>query len=608
LSENQLPDSILTKQSHTHFMEQGSEKSLFVKRKDRLPKSPFANIAISLSGGGFRATSFHLGFITYLSTKKWLGTTLLERTRILSTISAGSFVGIKYVTTIKKGGTINDCYKSLYNFMSRYDLVSESLQFLSDDVNWKYGLQRSLINSFAFTYHKDFESENLGLLWDETRPIHVKEICFSATEFNFALPFRFQKTEKTKLKVGGVRDEHIGNEKVHIPLEVAKEIRLADILAASSCFPFGFEPINFPDDFIYKEADKLKNDALLPKYTFDGDKINYPIVLMDGSIDDNQGIDAVIMAEERMQHYPENLKHLCSDDDKVVDLYIISDVSPPAGEEEIVSFSDKMKWIGKMNFDSLRNIGITCAVVGVACILSAFFITTHINIILLSIFGTLNGLTALLLLIFSKGLTGLTRKMGVPEYVVKRLLHFDRLKFTTLYNMVLRRRESGMKLVTNVFLKQMRWFSFERIFGDGTWKTRVVVNAAKKLTAHEVQKRSGKYFYFNSELLEPGDEMMRTAAKANTMKTTLWFTNEELEGDKNMLNTLIACGQFTSCYNLLEYIEKTLKRSKYKSDYDAYDSATKEAIEKLQRELMDDWRKFKEDPYWMVNEWNNSIS
>lgn len=588
-------------------MDNGPEKSLVPKRKDRLPKAPFANVAISLSGGGFRATSFHLGLLSYLSTKEWLGTTLLERTRILSTISAGSFTGIKYITTIKKGGTIQDCYASLYNFMSRYDLVSESLQFLSDDVNWKYGLQRSLINSFAFTYHKDFESEKFGLLWDESRPIHVKEICFSATEFNFALPFRFQKTEKTKLKVGGVRDEHIGNEKIHIPLEVAKEIRLADILAASSCFPFGFEPINFPDDFIYGEADTLKNEALLPKYTFDGDKINYPIALMDGSIDDNQGIDAVIMAEERMRYYPDNLKHYCSDDDKVVDLYIISDVSPPAGEQEIVSFNDKIKFLGKINFDTTRNFGITCAIIGVACILSAFFITTHVNIILLSIIGTLNGLTALLLLVFSRGLTGLTRRMGVPEYVVSRLLHFDKLKFTTLYNMVLRRRESGMKLVTNVFLKQMRWFSFERIFGDGSWRSRVVVNAAKKLTAPEVVKRSGKYFYFSKELLEPGEEIMRVTAKANTMKTTLWFTDEELAGDKNMLDTLIACGQYTTCFNLLEYIEKTLKRSRYKSDYDTYDEATKKAIDHLQEELMNDWKKFKEDPYWMVAQWNSKM-
>ena len=589
-------------------MDNASEKPLFPKKKYKLPKNPFVNIAISLSGGGFRATAFHLGSLAYLSTRNWEGVNLLERTRILSTISAGSFVGVKYITSLKKGGTIRDCYRSLYTFMSRYDLVSESLQFLSDDRNWKSGMQRSLINSFANTYHKDFESETFGLLWDEERPIHVKEICFSATEFNFALPFRFQKTEKTKLKVGGIRDEHIGNEKIHVPLEVAREVRLSDIIAASSCFPFGFEPLNFPDDFIYQGCDKLKSESLMPKYTFDGDKIHYPIALMDGSIDDNQGIDAVIMAEERMRHYPDGLKHLCSQDEKAVDLYIISDVSPPNAEHYSHPPPVKTKWLGKLTFESTRNFGVTSAVLGCLSILYAFFADHKLVVIFLAVFGTLAGLIALILLIFSKGLTGLTRKMGVPEFVVRRLLHFDTLKFATLYNMVLSRKESGMKLVTDIFLKQLKWFSFERIFSDNLWKSRVILNAARKLTAPEVQKRREKYFYFSTDLLEPGEEIMRVAAKANTMKTTLWFTNEELEGDQNMLDTLIACGQFTMCFNLLEYIEKTLKRAKYRSDYDLYDPSIKEGIDQLQMELLKDWKKFKEDPYWMINEWNTLLT
>ena len=39
--------------------------------RNKLPVSPFENIALSLSGGGYRATSFHLGALTYLSSKKW---------------------------------------------------------------------------------------------------------------------------------------------------------------------------------------------------------------------------------------------------------------------------------------------------------------------------------------------------------------------------------------------------------------------------------------------------------------------------------------------------------------------------------------------------------
>ena len=158
---------------------------------NHLPKSPFANIAISLSGGGYRATSFHIGTLAYLSSKTWLDVSLLERTRILSTVSAGTFVGVKYVTTLKKGGTIKDCYESVYSFMSECDLVTEALEYLSKDENWLEGKQRSLINSFAAIYHEKFESETFNLIWDNQHPIHLKEICFSATEFNFALPFYF---------------------------------------------------------------------------------------------------------------------------------------------------------------------------------------------------------------------------------------------------------------------------------------------------------------------------------------------------------------------------------------------------------------------------------
>ena len=51
-----------------------------------LPKAPFQNLALSLSGGGYRAASFHLGLMTYLSSVHWRGKTLLERIRIISTV------------------------------------------------------------------------------------------------------------------------------------------------------------------------------------------------------------------------------------------------------------------------------------------------------------------------------------------------------------------------------------------------------------------------------------------------------------------------------------------------------------------------------------------
>jgi hypothetical protein len=132
----------------------------------------------------------------------------------------------------------------------------------------------------------------------------------------------------------------------------------------------------------------------------------------------------------------------------------------------------------------------------------------------------------------------------------------------------------------------------------------VVMNAARKLIDHEVIKRRKKHHYLHNELLEPGEKIILATSKANTKHTTLWFTDEELAGEDNMLDTLIACGQFTTCFNLLEYIERTIKNEYYQSDYKKYDEATQTAIDQLQASLMTDWIKFKEDPYWMVNEWN----
>ncbi len=574
------------------------------RKKEKLPKTPFHNIAISLSGGGFRATAFHLGVLSYLSSKKYMSVSLLERIRVISTVSAGTFVGVKYATTLKKGGTIEDCYKSIYSFMSDCDLVSYALKYLSEDKNWQNERKRTLINAFSSVYHDKFESELFGILWDEKTSIHLKEIIFNATEFNFGLPFRFQKSERSKIKSEDYSHEFTGNKKIHIPIDVAKEIRFSDIIAASSCFPFGFEPINFPDDFIHETAVKLKDKSLLPYYVYDGDKIHYPIGLMDGSIDDNQGVDGVISAEERMRHYPDELQKFCSDDDKSLDLYIISDASSPKISSYIKSTTNPIRVIGKWNFESLKYFGITSAIIGIAAITYAFFSNAKISIIALSIFGTFGLLSAFILLVFTIGLTSLTRKLGVPDFVVKRLLHFDKLKLGTLYNLFVNRKKSAMTLISDVFIKHMRWFSYERVYGNTLWRPRLIMNAVFEFTEDEVEKRKRKYPQMNEELIEPGQKIIRATSKANTMSTKLWFTPEELEGDENILDTLIACGQFTICFSILEYIEKYIKNKKYHGNYEKYDEETKKAIDLLEVELLEDWRKFKKDPYWMVRKWN----
>jgi len=575
-----------------------------VKKKEKIPKAPFSHIAISLSGGGYRASAFHLGVLTYLSSKKFLDVTLLERTRIMSTVSAGTFVGVKYATSIKTGKNIESCYKSLYGFMSQCDLVAKALNYLSEDKNWQHGRKRTLINAFSSIYEREFESEKFGLLWNEANPIHLKELIFNATEFNFGMPFRFQKSERSNIISENFSDEFIGNKKIHIPVDVAKEIKFSDIIAASSCFPFGFEPINFPDDFIYEGAVKLKDNSSFPSQVYDGEKINYPIGLMDGSIDDNQGVDGVINAEDRLKHYPKELQSFCSEDEKAIDLYIISDASSPKITNYKKNDTDHLGIVGRWNFESLKYFGISSFIAGLTAVMFAIALPNKLIAIGLSIFGTWGFFIACILLIFSLGLRFLTRKLGVPEYVVKRLLHFDKLKLGTLYQLLVNRRKSSMTLISDVFIKHMRWLSYERIYGDIAWRPRLVMNAVFEFTEEEVEKRKRKYPEMSEEILNPGKKIIDATTRANMMSTKLWFTPEELKGDENTLDTLIACGQFTICFSLLEYIEKYIKNNKFQTQYDKYDEGTKLAINQLEFALLEDWRKFKQDPYWMVKVWN----
>ncbi|HEY1040718.1 MAG TPA: hypothetical protein VGF30_14990, partial [Bacteroidia bacterium] len=293
-----------------------------------------------------------------------------------------------------------------------------------------------------------------------------------------------------------------------------------------------------------------------------------------------------------------------SDDKKAVDLFMISDGSLPRMESYVRSTDNIKSTIRNWNFTKLRNFGMISSVVGTACIVLACLTDIKALIILLSVFGTLGILLAFVLFVFSVGFTGLTRLLGVPEYFGKRLGLFDKLRFGLIYNMIINRRKSAMKLVTKVFVKQMRWFGFQRVYGESEWRPRLIMNAIPDMTDDEVEKRKKKYPYFDERILDPGDMLIKVANKANTMATTLWFTEKELEGENNMANTVIACGQFNTCFNLIEYIEKFIKNSKYQNDYEKYSPETKQAIEELHIGLLEDWKRFKNDPYWMVNEWN----
>lgn len=91
--------------------------------------------------------------------------------------------------------------------------------------------------------------------------------------------------------------------------------------------------------------------------------------------------------------------------------------------------------------------------------------------------------------------------------------------------------------------------------------------------------------------LYPSPEIKKVAGIAAGMGTSLWFSKEELQN--KMPDSLIACGQFTLCWNLLEYIEK-LKKDNTNTN------ASHAMLIACEEQVRSHWGAFQKDPYWLV--------
>ncbi|PHI18615.1 hypothetical protein CEQ90_17095 [Lewinellaceae bacterium SD302] len=215
---------------------------------------PLTNMAISLSGGGYRATTFHLGAMCLLDAiqleagnklivdekRREKGITLLENVRIISTISGGTLTGVMYALKLSQKGNFKDCYYSLYELLKDDKLVDHALDKLNSPGTWanKYK-NRNLINSFAEVYNEHFyEGATFGDLYNDLDS-HLTDAIFGASEFTAGLQYRFLQSGSGEF----------GGGTLQLPKEVAERIRLADAAASSSCFPGGFEPMTMPTDF-----------------------------------------------------------------------------------------------------------------------------------------------------------------------------------------------------------------------------------------------------------------------------------------------------------------------------------------------------------------------
>lgn len=542
-------------------------------------------IGLAFSGGGFRAAAFSLGVLTYLDKIKINDKSLLQCVTVLSTVSGGTITGARYAIGIKQGEDLLKVYESLYLFMRDTKLIDLSLDRLVSQSGWQKGRVRSIINAFADVYDSNlFNGQKFGTLLQNGTSIHLKDISFNATEFANGMQFRFQMSQKINNPQTGTPDKGlIGNYYYRISDSVASQIRMGDILAASSCFPGGFEPINFPNDFVLTETEEIKALKELE---------GYPVGLMDGGIVDNQGIEPLLLANDRMKLSNGENKEAPNP----LDLIIVSDVASPYMEEYKASRQKATTWFSrrtpKFIFASNTLLILSLSVLLYFSIKNNWLVSSLIATSLLTI--------CVIVFILAGIVKGLPAKVQVPKEFLKPIGKFLKLKLFVYENIIMNRVNSVLKMSNDVFLKHVRRLNYNRIYEDKSWHNRRIMNAIYELRKGERkldEKIKGNKI---SKELIPSDKIQQVAATAADMGTTLWFTEEELK-EKKMLHTLIACGQFNICWNMLEYIEKIEKNK------DNTNSNHLELI-KCKEQMMKDWAEFNKDPFWMVNSINNKIN
>lgn len=147
-------------------------------------------------------------------------------------------------------------------------------------------------------------------------------------------------------------------------------------------------------------------------------------------------------------------------------------------------------------------------------------------------------------------------------------------------------------MVNEVFLKQIRRLNYNLFYSKGELNNRRITSLIYELTRDEFLRSESDERTKNMKVAEkiilpkPGERLFNAAQIATDTGTTLWFDENDRKVDR--LKNLVACGQFTTCYNLLDYVLKL------PDEYQTPEMAT------LTKALQEDWEAFNNDPFWMV--------
>jgi|GEM_PF-5993792 len=539
---------------------------------------------MTMSGGGYRAAAYSLGALSYMNFLGSDGKTLLKQVKALSTVSGGSITGISYAQSAKQNESFSFYFQRLFTFLTEEDLVNEGICNFVEP-----GSKNSLIEGFARVYNeklfgsKPFESILPEKDSNGEYDTHLEFTCINATEFNTGTPFRF-------IAQPDELNHRIGNHFYKLDKQLIRSMPLGIPLAASSCFPGGFEPVSI-DISPY-----VKAESVIRRY-----EQNTIVSLMDGGIVDNQGIDSVLLYDNREKKQ------------EMLDLIMVVDVSSPdisgyqPAKEKRIPVIGNMKMIRIYRFIWITNI-LFAALLFIPCIQKS-----PVTLLIISVLLTLFTL-ATLLLSYAKRL--IKKTANTNEVGIGKINRMNVLTPNAVAELFANRVSSVGLLVGSVFMKHLRRKNYQDLFGSREHIHKCFMTAIYQLKHAEPDDKVvnlSRISFYELGINEPTDLIRNICTSASKMKTTLWVPLNRQGKEK--IRDVITAGQITTCANFIVYyhkicnslqqIERRKKENRStESDllYEPRLLQQKKLFAEIDAQARKHWKKFLVNPWWMFDE------
>ena len=274
---------------------------------------PEFELGLALSGGGFRATLFHLGSLWRLNE---LG--LLKRVNIITSVSGGSIISgalaaawgdLKFAD---RNGVKTDVAQNFQDVLVTpvWDFCSRDLD-VGSFLKGIFSFNKSRADELAERYEIFTKGKRLEDLPDDGAG---PRFVFYATSLQTGSSVRFQKRRIADYRIG------------EIPYPIG--FPLSKAVAASSAFPPVFSPVLF-------NFDVSRWKPLSGADQFSNDKLKSQLILADGGVYDNMGLEAIW--------------HRC----KIV---LVSDAGAPLGVDVSPNIADQMGRVRDILIEQTREL------------------------------------------------------------------------------------------------------------------------------------------------------------------------------------------------------------------------------------------------------------